>query len=141
MKKVIVTLLSFLLIVNFSHAQAKKKGGKLDRKTYVCEFILTGKKKAEGDEVKFSGGTMVCKMMQDDGFKATAYESSVDSSSAPPVISFSMEAKDDKENTFKWEGKVTGDDIEGTAIITDKKGKVKKSYSFDGVIKGKKEPK
>lgn len=136
MKKIIVSLLGFLLIINLSYAQSKKKSGKLDRKSYTCQVIL--KKKSAVDELKFAGGTFQCKTLLDEGFKASEYETTVDSSASPPTITFTCEAKDDKENVFTWTGTVTGDDLEGTATLTDKKGKTKKSYSFNGTLKGKK---
>ncbi|MGP8214290.1 MAG: hypothetical protein ACLQQ4_01870 [Bacteroidia bacterium] len=138
MKKTIVTLLGFLMVMNFSYGQAKKKSGKLDKKTYTCVITPAGKKKSLPDEIKFSGGIFQCKELTDAGFKPSEYEATVDTVAFPHETSFTCEAKDDKDNTFTWEGKVTGDDIEGSATLTDKKGKTKKSLTFTGTLKGKK---
>jgi hypothetical protein len=143
MKKMIVTLLGFLLIINLGYAQSKKKSGNLDRKTYACDVTPDGKKKAKAvpDELKFSGGTFQCKLLLGENFKVSEYDATVDSSTSPPTITFTCEAKDEKENVFIWTGKVTGDDIEGTATLTNKKGKTEKSFSFSGTLKGKKSKK
>jgi hypothetical protein len=142
MKKIIFTLLGLMLVVGFSFGQAKKPHkGKLDRKTYEIEVLPDGKKKATIDELKFVSGSLDSKMMTDDGFKAAPYDASVDSSATPPEISFSCTASDDKEGTYEWTGKVTGDDIEGSGKLTTKKGKTKKSFTFSGTLKGKKQPK
>ena len=140
MKKTIITLLSLLLFVSFGNAQSKKKSGKLDRKSYTCDVTPDGKKKAEPvkDELKFSGGTFQCKTLTDEGFKASEYDATVDSSASPPSYSFTCNAKDDKDDTYTWTGTVTGDDIQGTGVLTNKKGKTKKSCTFSGTLKGKK---
>jgi len=138
MRKIIATLLGIMLILNFTYAQSKKKSGKLDKKTYVCEVLPDGKKKANIDELKFVSGTFQSKDMTDDGFKAAEYETTIDSSGAQRIISFTCTAKDDKEGTYEWTGKVTGDEIEGTGKLTSAKGKTKKSFSFTGSLKGKK---
>ena len=140
MKKTIVTLLSLLLFINFGYSQSKKKSGKLDRKTYTCDVTPDGKKKATpvSDELKFTGGTFQCKTLIDEGFKASEYDVTVDSSASPPSVTFTCNAKDDKDNVYIWTGTVSGDNIEGTGTLVTKKGKTKKSCTFSGMLKGKK---
>jgi len=44
MKKGIVLLIGLILMIGFANAQSKKgKGRKLDKKTYVCDFLQSGK--------------------------------------------------------------------------------------------------
>jgi hypothetical protein len=138
MKKLLITIFSLLFIVSFSLAQSKKKSGKLDRKTYTCDVTQDGKKKSNPDELKFSGGVFQCKTLLDDDFKASEYETTTDSSASPPVITFTCEAKNEKEDVYTWTGTVTGDDIQGTATLVSKKGKTKKSFTYSGTLKGKK---
>lgn len=44
--------------------------------------------------------------------------------------------KNSKGMSLKWEGKVFGDQIEGTATVS-KKGKIKQEFTFTGSIKQK----
>lgn len=139
MKK-IVTLIAAIALVSFGFAQKKPTSGPLDKKSYIIELVQDGKKKAEPikDELKFAAAKMSAKMITEEGFKANIYDASPDSSATPITVSFSCEAKGESaDNTFKWEGTITEDAIEGTAAIY-KKGKVKKSYTFSGTLKGKK---
>lgn len=139
MKNTLYVLLGFALMLNVSQAQSKKKSGKLDRKTFTCQVLPDAKKpKPIPDELKFSGGTFSCKTMTDDGFKATEYDVTFDSTTSPPTCTFTCDAKNDKEDVYSWTGKITGDDIDGTATLVTKKGKTKKSFSFTGTLKGKK---
>lgn len=140
MKRIIVTFLAMLVVVNFGYAQAKKKGGKLDRRTFVVEMLIKGKKKADIDEFKFINGTFQCKTMTDDEFRAGPYDATVDSSTSPPTITYTCTVKNTKDDEFTFTGTVKGDDIEGTADLVDKKGKTKKSYTYTGYTKGKKQP-
>jgi hypothetical protein len=142
MKKVVVALLGFLLLVSFASAQTKKKvtKGKLDKKAYVCTFLQGGGKDAFQDELKFTAGTFLCGIMTEDGFKAAAYDCIVDSSGDTPTITFTCEIKNAKEDVYSWSGTITGDDITGNASLANKKGKIKKTYTFNGTLKGKKQP-
>lgn len=140
MKRITATLLALLCMISFSYAQ-RKKPGKLDRKTYEVEMLIVGKKKATIDEFKFVSGTFQCKLMTDDEFRASPYDATVDSSTSPPTITYTCTAKNAKDDQFTFTGTVKGDDIEGTADLVDKKGKAKKSYTYTGVTKGKKQTK
>ena len=140
MKKGIVLLIGLILMIGFANAQSKKgKGRKLDKKTYVCDFLQSGGKDAFQDELKFVNGQFLCGIMQDDGFRATEYEATIDSAGGDaPTITFTCSAKNDKGDEYLWTGKVTGDDMTGTGCLVNKKGKTKKSYTFSGTLKLKK---
>ena len=149
MKKILSLAIALTLVVNFAFAQKEKEkkitSGPLDNKTFVVDITKDGKKKAEPlkDEMKFKGGKLAIKMLTDMSYKSGTYEGTVDSTSNPKTCAFTMEAKDDSENTFKWEGTVTYGEtttIEGTSAILNKKGKQKESYTFTGELKGKKAP-
>jgi hypothetical protein len=124
-------------------AQAKAKAPKdkvLAGKIYTVEMAeTTGKKvgKKANDEIGFKSEKLNSKFMTTENhFPAALYTVTVDSSSTPATISFVSEGKNSDGEDIKWEGTITGDDIEGTAIIT-KKGKTKKEYAYTGSIKTK----
>ena len=52
------------------------------------------------------------------------------------VYHFQAINKNAKGMSLKWEGKVFGGQIEGTAIVS-KKGKIKEEYAFVGTMKEK----
>jgi len=143
MKKLVFALLSFVLIANIATAQTKRKSnkGKLDKKSYVCTFLLAGGKDAFQDELKFANGTFICGIMQDDGFKASSYDAIIDSTADPRTITFTCSATNEKGDDYEWTGTVTGENMVGKATLSNKKGKLKKSYTFDGDLKStKKKP-
>ena len=139
MKKIILAGILLILCNSISIAQSKKTAGPLDKKTFTCDLLEEGKKKAEPekDDFKFATGKFQCKAFTDAGFKPTVYTAEVDSTDSGVTITFSVEATNDKGETFKMDGTVTNDEIEGTGGIY-KKEKQKKSYTYTGTLKGKK---
>ena len=136
--KIVNVALAVVLCTGVAFGQAKK--GPLDKKTYACEVTQDGKKKAEPvkDDLKFATGKFSCKMLTEEGYKASPYEAEADSTVTPPTYTFRCEAAGEKDESFTWEGAIDGEgNISGTATIT-KKGKTKKSFSYTGVLKGKK---
>lgn len=145
-----ITFLSFAALVfavfafdQSSFAQGSKKAPKdkvLTGRIYTIEMSeTTGKKvgKTKSDEIAFKSEKLNSKFMTSENhFPAALYTVTVDSSSTPPAISFVSEGKNSDGEDIKWEGTITGDDIEGSALIT-KKGKTKKEYSYTGSIKTK----
>ena len=119
--------------------QSKKSAGPLDGKVFTVQATENGKKKAkpEPGELNFKGGKMKSSLFADAGYKDTKYDATVDSSSAEPSIAFTVNCEIGKEEFFKWDGSINGENIEGTAQLT-KKDKVKKSYAFTGTLKSKK---
>ncbi len=139
--------LSLLTIALFSVntavlAQKKAKDKILANKLFVVDIAeVTGKKvgKKAMDEISFKSEKLNSKFMtKENAFPAALYTiTEVDSSSTPWVITFISEGKSQEGEDIKWQGTVTGDDIEGSAIIS-KKGKAKKEYSYTGALKEKK---
>lgn len=145
-KKVFSFAICILALTTGTYAQKKKGPDKiLGNKIYTIELTAQGGKKAsepESDELSFKGDKLTSKMMQSDfEFEPALYTVTVDSSNmveGKPTISFESESKNGADEPMKWTGTVTGETIEGTAVWTGKKGKVKKEYTFTGTQKGKK---
>jgi hypothetical protein len=141
MKKLVQVSIALALMANVVIAQKKEKvpPGPLDKKTYSVDITEDAKKKPETvkDDLKFASGKFNCKMLMEEGFQATPYEATFDSTASPITCAVTVEATGEKELVFKWEGTITDDTFEGTAVLT-KKGKIKKSYTFTGTLKGKK---
>ncbi len=142
MKKIIFIAAGLAFVATTALAQKKEKipPGPLDKKTFAVERVKDGKKKGtpEKEDLKFAAGKFSWStMIQDGEYKPAAYEATYDSTANPITCAFTSEPQGDKDVVYKWEGTITGDDIEGTATLT-KKGKVKESYTFSGMIKGKK---
>ena len=115
-------------------------------KVFTIEITATGGKKAadpENDEISFKSDKFTSNLMKKESqFMPAPYTPSLDSSNAAgAVINFESEMKNADEETLKWTGTITADDIEGTAVLTNKKGKVKKEYAFSGSKKGLKKKK
>ena len=143
--------LAIIFLFVLSNAANAQKAAKtppdklLPRKIFTIELTeKKGKKsgKPESDEISFMSDKFTSKLLKEDKFMAAPYTATVDSSdAAAKTITFAAEAKNGDDETVKWEGTVTGEEIEGTAVITNKKGKVKKEYTFSGSLKGKKKKK
>lgn len=141
MKKIIYIAAGLAFMATTAFAQKKEKipPGPLDKKTFAVELVKEGKKKGTPEKVdlKFASGKFNWTTMVQDGYKSSAYEATFDSTAKPITCAFTSEALGEKDEVYKWEGTITGDDIEGTSTLS-KKGKVKESYTFSGTIKGKK---
>jgi len=121
-------------------APKKEKDKVLVNKVFTVDFTETNAKKAgkpTSDEVSFKGDKLNSKFMTTENkFPASAYTVSVDSSSSTKTITFSSDGKNPDGETIKWDGTITDGAIEGTAVITTKKGKTIE-YSFSGNLKEK----
>ncbi len=144
MKTKILFLSAMVLVSVTSFAQKapkKEKDKVLVNKTYSVYFNETGSKKPSGlveDEISFKTGKMNSKYINTQlHFPASAYTVSVDSSSSPVEITFESESKSTEGNVLKIEGTVTDGAIEGTAVITSKKGKIVSQHAFSGEEKEK----
>lgn len=112
-------------------------------KIYTIELAAQGGKKAavaESDELTFKAGKFTSNLMKTDNkFIPSPYTVVPDSSNTASIVfNFETESKNPDDELIKWSGKITGEDIEGTAVWTNKKGKTKKEYNFTGTLKGKK---
>ena len=147
MKTKILFLSILVLIVSVSFAQKKEKEPKKEKdkvlvnKAYSVYFNETGTKKTGKpveDEIGFKGGKLNSKFITTElHFPAPAYTVTVDSSASPVEISFESSIKNTDEDEIKIEGTVTDGSIEGTAVVTSKKGKIKNQYAFSGDQKEK----
>ncbi len=121
-------------------ATPKEKDNLLAGKTFTVELTDKNAKKKDkptADEISFKGGKLNSKFMSaENKFPASVYTAQSDSSSSGNDISFSAEGKNPDGEEIKWQGTVSGEAIEGTAVIS-KKGKTKKEYSFSGNLKTK----
>ena len=136
-------LLCFLMLSGSAYAQKKPAPDKLlAGKIYTIELAAQGKKAGDpvADEITFKSDKFTSKVMKtDEKFAPSSYTAELDESDpANKVITFETEGKNPSDDLIKWTGTITGDDIEGAATWTNKKGKVKKEYSFTGTLKGKK---
>lgn len=132
--------------------QAKVKDKTLANKVFKVEIKIEDKHedhlpKFKEDEITFKSGKLNSKFInKKHKFLPAAYTVTIDSSSAPMKygvrtfgqtekrIVFEATGKNPSGEQIKWEGTVTGEDIDGTVIIS-LKGKVVKEYSFSGFLK------
>lgn len=147
-----LAVLAFLFISNLTFAQKVKvvKDKLLDNKVYEIEINEDGAKKPKPikDEMSFKGQKIKSKYM-DEKFMLnsgmyvvevdTAYvEGETEGSQVlEKTINFTAESVNGDKEKLAWTGSVTGEDIEGT-IILSKKEKVKKQWTFSGTQKSKK---
>jgi hypothetical protein len=141
MKKLSTTILA-LLVCAAAFAQKKVKPP-VEGRIYAITMTEQDKKKAEPFKDEFSfivNAKFKSTYMLGAGFQQSDYEYEVDSTTTPVTIKFTVEAKNESQERFSWEGTITDDKTEGTAIIR-KKGKIEHTYTFTGTWKNKKKPK
>jgi hypothetical protein len=88
------------------------------------------------DELSFRSNQAWSKVMQgaDNGrFLRGVYAVKKEEVMGEYIYHFQIINKNSKGMSLKWEGKVFGDQIEGSATIS-KKGKVKEEYTFTGML-------
>lgn len=136
-KKITASFLVFIFLLSLSNkAFAQKKEKLLGEKIFDIELVEQGKKKNNEpvkDQILFRADKINSSyMMKEFVFTASAYTASVDSTSGKSIITFVSDSKNAEGDLLKWNGTVTGETMEGTAVITDKKGKGKVEYTFKG---------
>lgn len=121
-------------------AQAPKKLP-LDGQVYTVEVLQEGKKKPiDPYELKFTAGKFKSMHFDHWGFgKSAPYVIvSVDSTaSGTKIYSWTAEVINDIKEKMMWAGTISGEEIEGTSSLIDKKGPTKYNYSFTGTLKKK----
>lgn len=142
--KAAVLMLIFSLSASAAFAQKKEKKEKIiDNQTYTVTLTEEASKKPTKplpDELSFKGDKLKSKALNDKyKFGSGNFTAVVDSSNIEePIITFEAEMKGETaDDILNWKGTINGEDIEGTATW-NKRGKVKKEYSFSGVLKKKK---
>lgn len=144
----ILSIVCLVILSNSVYAQKKEAAEKkvpdklLAGKVFTIELTAQGGKKAadpEKDELSFKSDKFTSNLMKtNEQFMASPYTATIDTTADNKVISFDVESKNSGDEILKWSGTITGEDIEGTAVWTSKKGKIKKEYKFTGTLKGKK---
>lgn len=137
-------LIGIILLVGAepSHSQTRPKDKLLDKKEF--SILMEHQEEKENkrqepfeDELSFRPNKAWSKVMQgaDSGrFLRGDYAVRKEEVMGEYIYHFQIINKNAKGMSLKWEGKVFGDEIEGTAIIS-KKGKVKDEYTFSGSLK------
>ncbi len=132
----VTLIVTVFLLTTSSKIIAQKKEKLLGEKQFDVEMTEQGKKKTPEpakDQLLFRGEKINSTfMMKQFTFTGSTYTATVDSSSGTPVITFVSDSKNADGDKLKWNGTVTAESIEGTAVITDKKGKSKAEYAFTG---------
>lgn len=135
--KIITSLI--LSVPFFLFAQPVKKMP-LDGRTYITEILEDGKKKPlEPDDLKFNAGKFKSTLFADWSFtKSGKYEiNSKDSTSSGKTYSWFAELVNESGEKLVWAGTANEEEIDGTIEYVNKKGAVKKTYTFTGKIKKK----
>ena len=138
-KRLLLLLVAALPFSLFAQTPTK---GPLDGKIFEAEVTKEGKKKPmDPDELKFAQGKYKSRNFTESyKFKNAAYLiTSVDSTTTPGVMIYTwkVEALNDIKDMATWEGTITGDDIEGTAKLVNKKGDSIFNCTFTGKLKKK----
>jgi hypothetical protein len=150
--KILSLSLCFVAFSGIASAQKAKvvKDKLLDKKIFEIEINEDGAKKPKPikDEMTFTGNKIKSKYM-DEKFMLNSgmYTVEVDTSYVEgetegsqvleKTFNFTAESVNGDKEKLAWAGSVTGEDIEGT-IILSKKDKVKKQWTFSGTQKVKK---
>ena len=136
----VALFLSLILISSSSFSQSRRppKDKHLDKKSFYTELTEVKKKKSVTveDEISFRSGKMGSKFMQyDQGFYKGEYaiidKTDID---GDLILNFQAINRNSKGQSLKWEGRIFGSRVEGTAIVS-KNGKIKKHYEFVGELK------
>lgn len=133
-------VLTLLLSFDSGYSQKRPKDRILDKKEYAIKLELQEDKKKKQepieDELNFRSNKAWSQYMQSQahgGFLRGDYAVKKEEVLGEKVYVFQIINKNSKGMSLKWEGKVFGDRIEGTATIS-KKGNVKEEYTFDGTL-------
>ena len=144
LKKIIIPLLIIAPLVLSgveAFAQSPKKMP-LDGQKYTAEITEDGKKKPlDPHDLTFTTGKFKSNIFADWGFaKAMKYEiTGIDSTTTQgvKVYSWIADLTNEQEEKLSWSGTTTGDEIEGTIELVNKKGATKKTFAFTGKLKKK----
>lgn len=137
MKTLIISITLLFAGVFYTSSQAQST--ELDGKTYNIKLkIVKGNPRAgstwTNDELIFKEGNLNSEFMTEhEGFPPAQCEIKVDSASGEKTITFSASHKNKSVSNIKWEGKIVGNKIEGTAVWTNMQGP--RTYSFTGTLK------
>ena len=142
----IFSVITFIALFGFSSfAQRRPKDKILDRKVFVVTMELQVEKERKKEEpfeeqLTFRSNKMTSMQMRrsdNGGYQMGEYViSETEEIMGEEIYHFQAINKNSKGMSLKWEGKVFGKQIEGTATVS-KKGKIKEEYAFKGELKQK----
>ncbi len=123
---VIFSIISFLLIPQFSCSQSKAEGN-LDGKNFTVMTVDKSKPDAvEPEHLSFMDGYFDSEECHQYGFTKTEYKATKDGDN----INFEATMTSDKEGKMIWKGMVMGDKIHGD-VVWKKDGQDDIAYSFE----------
>lgn len=108
------------------HAQQAQ--GLLDGKKFTVQ-LMQGDKMDSKETIVFANGTMDPLDCHQYGFTATSYQAK----NTAGMLTWVCITKSDKEGTMAWQGKISGDQIDGSVSWT-KPGQAVINYTFKGTI-------
>eukprot|EP00736_Rhodelphis_marinus_P013419 Rmarinus@m.17841 len=135
-------LFALVLFFSFdaSYSQKRPKDRILDKKEFTIKLELLEDKKNKpdpiDDELSFRSNKAWSQHMQSQsngGFLRGDYVVKKEEVLGEEVYVFQIINKNTKGMSLKWEGRVLGEKIEGTATVS-KKGKIKEEYTFTGEV-------
>ena len=135
-------LISVLILFTGVYTTLRAQSTELDGKTFHIKLTITkGNPKAGStwtkDVLTFTEGNLNAEFMSEhEGFPSAACEIKIDSTSGKKTITFSASHTNTGGSVIKWEGKIVGDKIEGTAVWKYIQGP--RTYSFTGTLKKEK---
>jgi hypothetical protein len=114
-----------LALPAFVACQSGLGQGPLDGRVY--QVTLAGPKDATPDNLVFDGGRFESTACRNYGFTTTPYSAKADGAAS----TFEASAKSGQASTTAWNGKIQGDGIQGTMVLTDGQG-AKSEFRFVG---------
>ncbi|MCY7409650.1 MAG: hypothetical protein LH473_05200 [Chitinophagales bacterium] len=126
--KTLTLIFTFTLILSFTAIKAQQIVGALDGKSFAIELMKDGKLDSK-ETLVFEKGMVDPLDCHQYGFTSTAYQAK----NAAGMSTWAAYCKSDKEGTMSWQGKVTGDRIEGT-VVWSKDGQSRINYTYSGVL-------
>ena len=135
MKPLLQIILPALICFSFySSAQVREKENALNGKTFSIMLRVTGDERPgmpwTADEISFAGGKLISKVMgKEEGFPPFDCSFTVDSTASGIIIHFTASGKNNGVSDITWEGTVTGNKIEGTAVWNNAHGPQTQTFS------------
>ncbi len=123
------TLILAIILCSFTTAlKAQQVMGALDGKSFTIELMKDGKFDSK-ETLVFEKGMVDPLDCHQYGFTSATYQAK----NAAGLTTWAASCKSDKEGTMSWQGKVTGDRIEGT-VVWSKDGQSRVNYTYTGVV-------
>lgn len=134
------SVFSIALLLTFLYASGQNKEAikEVNGKTFNIILTLTNGKRSgwqwTTDKVHFESNRLTsAEMTKREKFPSGTCSLKLDSTASTKTVKFKTSVKNSSGSKIEWQGTVTGNQIEGTAIWTDKQST--ESYSFSGSVK------